>query len=111
MAGVVHLPQPAADNNSTFVFTNPDSHENPAFHGKHKFRYRENVTVRLSFDDCQTWPVSRVLEPGVSGYTDLAVGPDGTIYCVYERGGAEGFAFQRLTLARFNRAWIEAGGK
>jgi sialidase-1 len=108
MAGVVHLPQPIADNNSTFVFTNPDSHENPGFHGKHKFRHRENVTVRLSRDDCETWPVSRVLESGVSGYTDLTVGPDGTIYCVYERGGADGFAFQRLTLARFNRDWIES---
>ena len=109
MAGIVHLPQPLADNDSTFVFTNPDSRANPEFHGKHKFRHRENVTVRLSFDDCRTWPVSRVLEPGISGYTDLAVGPDGTIYCVYERGGADGFAFQRLSVARFNREWIEAG--
>ncbi|MEQ8785046.1 MAG: sialidase family protein [Pirellulaceae bacterium] len=108
MAGVVHLPRPPADNNSTFVFTNPDGHENPGLHGKHNFRHRENVTVRLSFDDCETWPVSRVLEPGVSGYTDLAVGQDGTIYCVYERGGEDGFAFQKLSLARFNRAWIEA---
>lgn len=108
MAGIVRLPQPFANNNSTFVFTNPDSRENSGFHGKHRFRHRENVTVRLSFDDCETWPVARSLEPGISGYTDLAVGPDGTIYCVYERGGADGFAFQRLTLARFNREWIEA---
>jgi sialidase-1 len=107
MAGIVHLPRPFADNDSTFVFTNPDSHKNPGVHGKHKFRHRENVTVRLSFDDCQTWPVSRVLEAGISGYTDLAIGKDGTVFCVYERGGADGFAFQRLTLARFNRAWIE----
>lgn len=107
MAGIVRLPKPFASNESTFVFTNPDSQNNPAFHGKNRFRHRENVTVRLSFDDCQTWPVSRVLEPGVSGYTDLAVGHDGTIFCVYERGGADGFAFQRLSVARFNRAWIE----
>jgi sialidase-1 len=52
-----------------------------------------------------------VLEPGISGYTDLSIGPDGTIYCVYERGGNAGFAFERLTVARFNRAWIEAGSK
>ena len=32
MAGIVHLPQPFADNDSTFVFTNPDSQENPNFH-------------------------------------------------------------------------------
>ncbi|WP_259633993.1 sialidase family protein [Stieleria sedimenti] len=100
-------PQRIADNDSTFLFTNPDSHENHGFHGKNKFRHRENVTVRMSFDDCETWPVSRVLEPGVSGYTDLAVGKDGTIYCVYERGGDDGFAHKHLTMARFNREWLE----
>jgi sialidase-1 len=109
MAGIVHLPQPFAHNDSTFVFTNPDSRGNSGLHGKHNFRHRENVTVRMSSDDCQTWPVARRLEEGISGYTDLAVGPDGTIYCIYERGGADGFAFERLTLARFNREWIEAG--
>ena len=106
-AGIVHLPQPFADNDSTFVFTNPYSESNPDFHAKNNFRYRENVTVRLSYDDCATWPVSRVLDPGVSGYTDLAVGKDGMIYCIYERDGDKGMAYKYLTLARFNRDWIE----
>jgi sialidase-1 len=109
MAGITHLPRPFAENDKTFVFTNPDSQKNPKLHGKHNFRFRENVTVRMSYDDCESWPVSRVLEAGVSGYSDLAVGKDGTVYCVYERGGQEGMAFQHLTLARFNRGWIEAG--
>ncbi len=99
MAGIVHLPPPFAGNNGTFVFTNPDSHTNPGLHGTHNFRHRENVTVRVSKDDCETWPISRVLEPGISGYTDLAVGRDGIIYCIYERGGEDGFAFQRLSVA------------
>lgn len=109
MAGILHLPQPYADNDSTFVFSNPDSRDNPAVHGRHNYRARENVTVRLSKDDCSTWPIARRLEEGISGYTDLAVGPDGTIHCIYERGGAKGFAYEKLTLARFNREWIEAG--
>ena len=107
MASIARLPQPYADNDSTFLFCNPDSSSNPAFHGKHKFRHRENVTIRMSVDDCQTWPKSRVLQSGISGYSDLAVGPDGTIYCAYERGGADGFAHQHLTIARFNREWLE----
>lgn len=111
MAGIVQLPQPFADNDSTFVFTNPNSEKNPKVHGKNDFRYRENVTARLSYDDCGSWPVSRVLEPGISGYTDLAIGKDGTIFCVYERGGEKGMAYGKLTVARFNRAWIEAGDK
>jgi sialidase-1 len=107
MAGIVHLPKSFADNDSTFLFSNPYSENNPGKHGKNEFRHRENLTIRLSTDDCATWPVSRPLEPGISGYSDLAVGQDGTIYCAYERGGADGFAYQYLTLARFNRAWVE----
>ena len=107
MAAIIQLPQPFANNNSTFVFSNPDSSENPEFHGRHKFRHREDVTIRMSTDDCRTWPVSRVLQPGVSGYSDLAVGADGTVFCLYERGGEDGFAHRHLTMARFNREWIE----
>ncbi|PHQ37004.1 sialidase family protein [Rhodopirellula bahusiensis] len=108
MAAIAQLPKPFATNDGTFIFSNPDSSSNPAFHGKNRFRHRENVTIRLSTDDCQTWPVSRVLQPGISGYSDLAVATDGTIYCLYERGGDDGFAHKHLTMARFNREWIEA---
>jgi sialidase-1 len=67
--------------------------------------------VRLSYDECATWPVSRVLEPDIAGYSDLAVGPDGTIYCFFERGGGGGSAFRTefLTLARFNLEWLSNG--
>lgn len=57
-------------------------------------------------------PRSRVLEPGTSGYSDLAVGPDGTIYCFYECGSTDGkdhFATRVLTLARFNLEWLSDG--
>ena len=30
-----------------------------------------------------------------------------TNYCLHERGGDDGFAYQHLTMARFNREWIE----
>jgi len=65
----------------------------------------------LSYDEGHTWPVSKVLEPGISGYADLAVGPGGTIYCLYEHGGVEGNAFDSayLTLARFNLEWLTDG--
>ena len=62
--------------------------------------------MRISTDDCRTWSKSRVIDPGTSGYSDLAVGPDGSIYCLYERGGDQGFAWESLTLARFNREWV-----
>ena len=50
----------------------------------------------------------RVLEPGPSGYSDLAVGPDRTIYCFYEKGAAKQNHFYpgSLTLARLSLAWL-----
>jgi sialidase-1 len=68
-------------------------------------RERKNLTVKLSRDDGATWAMSRALEPGPSAYSDLAVTPDGTIYCLYERG--EKGPYERLTLARFNVEWLK----
>ena len=90
------------------VFANPDSKEprdpeNPDGNWK-----RHNMTVRLSEDEGATWPYERVIEPGVSGYSDLAVGPDGTIYLVYEDGTPtdRGTHVQYLTVASFDADWI-----
>jgi sialidase-1 len=47
---------------------------------------RRNVTVRASFDDAQTWPVSRVLHAGPGAYSDLAVLANGQIACLFEAG-------------------------
>ena len=49
-------------------------------------RDRKNLSVKLSYDEGDTWPVNKSLEPSwTSGYSDLAAGPDGTVYCLYER--------------------------
>jgi sialidase-1 len=47
---------------------------------------RVNMTVRASFDEGDTWPVSHVIHPGPSGYSDLAVLANGEIACVFEAG-------------------------
>ena len=108
MAALIGLPQPFAANDSTFVFVNPDSQRNKQDFGWR--RSRENLTARISSDDCRTWSDSRVVDPGISGYSDLAVGQDGAIYCVYERGGDRGHAWKCVTLARFNREWVVGRG-
>lgn len=68
---------------------------------------RERMTVRLSYDECQTWPVARVLYAGPSAYSDLAVAPDMTICCLYERAAEH--PYESLTLARFNLGWLTNG--
>ncbi len=90
-----------AKDKSRILFANPD---NPMG------RQRKNVSVRLSYDDGKTWAATKSLEPGASGYSDLAVGPDGTIYCFYERGADDGMYRTRfLTVARFNLEWLTGG--
>jgi len=97
--------------NGDVLFANPDSRDNPwRAPGRTPNAARENLTVRLSRDDGQTWPVSRVIEPGNAGYSDMAVEPDGTIWCLYERGGRM-FQEERMTIARFDRQWIEGAGR
>jgi sialidase-1 len=96
---------------SRILFVNPDS-----AHGEEKTKWggreRKNVTVRLSYDDRRTWPVAKVIEPGPSGYSDVAVGADGTVYLLFERTGAQGlgaFSPGFIGLAKFNLTWLTNG--
>ena len=88
----------------TLLFSNPHTlardaagREIPGEKGK-----RENLAIKLSRDDGKTWSVSRTLDPGPSAYSDLAVLPDGTVVCLYEKGAD-------IVAARFNLSWVESG--
>jgi sialidase-1 len=65
---------------------------------------RENLTLRISPDDGATWPYSRVLDPGIAGYSDLAAGPDGSILCLYEGGSSDTGGFPWIAFVRVKRA-------
>lgn len=103
MASIVRLSLKPASDKNRILFANPDNlsradgKEVPGGH-----RDRKNLSVKLSYDEAQTWPVNKVLEPGASAYSDLAVLPDGTILCFYERS-------KLLTVARFNLEWLTDG--
>jgi sialidase-1 len=109
MASLCRLP----GDRSRLVFANPHNLERAA--GKAvpgQGRDRKNLAVRLSYDDGKTWPVSKSLEPGPSGYSDLAAGPGGVIHCFYERGrsGGEGLSPTGvLTLATIDLDWLTDG--
>ncbi len=94
------------------LFANPDNLSRAD--GKEapgKSRDRKNVTVQLSYDESKTWKVKKPIDVGYSGYSDLAVLPDGTILLLYERSaeGAKQFAPIALTVARFNLEWLTDG--
>jgi sialidase-1 len=99
----------AIQGKGQLLFCNPDSSTSG---GKSLGKPRKNLTVRLSDDGGKSWPISRVIEPGIAGYCDLAASPDGTtIYCLFERGGLKGNMFHTefLSLARFPISWLKSG--
>lgn len=110
MAGIVRVREPKDGKPGCLAFSNP--HNLVRNDGKEvagKSRDRKNVSIKLSYDEGQTWPVNKSLESGFSGYSDLAALDDGTILCLYERGSTDGnsnYRTGRLTVARFNEAWV-----
>lgn len=82
------------DGKHFVLFSNPAS------------KQREKMTIRLSQDNCKTWPAAKELYPGPAAYSDLVVLPDGTVGCLYERG--EKSAYERIAFARFPLEWLLA---
>lgn len=69
--------------------------------------YRADMTMRLSYDDGGTWPVSRLVRAGAAGYSQLAVLPDGTILLAFETGVDD--LREGIALARVDLAWLTDG--
>lgn len=111
MASLLRLNQHSADGSAIFLFANPDNLENELTPGGGNLRHdRKRVTVKLSTDECQSWRISRILEAGPSGYSDLAEATDGTILCIYENGMLDRMTDTRaLTVARFDLDWLQTG--
>jgi sialidase-1 len=92
---VVRYTSAARHGKSRILFSNPASTK------------RENMTVRLSCDDGKTWPLVGCLYAGPSAYSCLAVLPDMSIGCLYERGAQR--AYEKITFARFTLEWLSGG--
>ncbi len=68
---------------------------------------RKRLTLKMSMDEGCTWPISKVLEEGPSGYSDLAVLSDGTILCLYEAEIVSRMGDDRyIRLARLDLEWL-----
>ena len=85
---------PGSTNRSVLLFSNPASESK-----------RVNLTVRASFDEGQTWPVSRVLHGGPAAYSDLAVLGNGQIACLYEAGSTN--AYETIVFRSFPLASLQ----
>ena len=83
-------------------------------HGKNRLlfsnpasRVREKMTVKMSTDEARSWPVARLVNEGLSGYSDMAVLPDMSVGMLYENG--EKAYNEKITFARFTLEWLTQG--
>ncbi|MHC4622888.1 MAG: sialidase family protein [Planctomycetota bacterium] len=95
-ASLLRYTSEAEDRRNRLLFSNPASRKE-----------RCKMTVRLSYDEGGTWPVSKLICAGPSAYSCLAVLPDGDIACLYEAG--QEHPYETITFARFTLEWLTDG--
>lgn len=102
------VPREIAGRAGVLLFSNPDNDARNVEIGPNHYCDRRNMTVKLSLNDGTDWAKSLVIEPGFSGYSDLCVSPDGTVYCLYERGAVTSYYDPAaICLACFDlRPWL-----
>ncbi len=67
---------------------------------------RKNVSVLMSYDEGQTWPVRKSIYAGPSAYSALSVMNDGSIGMYYEVGEYETY---QMYFTRFTLDWLTDG--
>ena len=90
------------DGRSRVLFANPDNAG-----ARYGAVERTKMTVRISYDEAQTWPVKKLIHAGPSSYSALVRLPDGDVGLVFEGGEKhrrEWIRFMRLPLA-----WLAEG--
>ncbi|MCP4247603.1 MAG: exo-alpha-sialidase, partial [bacterium] len=67
MASLIRLSAAPESDKNRILYAHPDSSE-PRDPARPESNFvRQNVSVKLSYDEGETWPVSKPLEPGISG--------------------------------------------
>ncbi|MDB6040067.1 MAG: hypothetical protein JWM99_3908 [Verrucomicrobiales bacterium] len=89
-AGLLQLEYGSAYPGDFFIFCNPASQTQ-----------RTNGTIRLSFDQGETWPIAKVLYPGSFSYSCLTPISGNVVGCLFERDG-----MKKISFARFSVEWI-----
>ncbi len=92
-----------ANGHIRLLFLNPASQEQ-----------RASMTVRVSLDEGETWPASKVLYAGPSAYSCLAPLPGGEAACLYEAGVEnpyERIVFERFSVDELVKSYSAASGQ
>ena len=67
---------------------------------------RKNVSILISYDESNTWPIKKTIHLASSAYSSAAVLPDGRVAVYYERGNGSGYD---MTCAIMTLDWITDG--
>lgn len=94
MAGLKRIPDGVVSTKDVLLYSSPD--------WKGGFRFK--MTVWASFNGASTWPVKRLIDPGLSAYSSIAVNDDGMIFLLYE--GGEKQLQDEINIAVFNLKWL-----
>jgi sialidase-1 len=86
-ASLLAVPGPDRPEKALLIFSNPASREG-----------RRSLTVRQSFDEGKTWPVSREVYAGSAAYSCLARIAKGRIAVLFERDDYKKITFTEFAL-------------
>ena len=108
MASIIKSNQDSENNIKDIVFINPDNLENNMIPPGHNLRHdRKRLTVKLSEDDAKTWSISKVIEEGPSGYSDVAQLKSGIFICIYECEIVERICDDKyVRVTKFDKNWL-----
>lgn len=65
---------------------------------------RDHMTVKISYDEGDTWSPGKAIYPGSAAYSDLVLLRDLTVGLLYERD-----TYGEIAFARFNLEWLTDG--
>ncbi len=94
-ASILRFTKDGEHDRDRVLFLNPASED------------RENMAVRMSYDEAKSWSGPRTLYDGPAAYSDMAVLPDLTVGALYERGRL--WPYRRIVFTRMEIEWISGG--
>jgi sialidase-1 len=94
-ASILRFTTEADGDRNRLLFSNPGA------------PYRGEFTIRMSYDEGVTWPVSKLVYQGAAGYSSLAVLSDHSILALFETGKYD--LRESITLIKINMDWLTDG--
>ena len=91
-----------------YTSVNQGHNKNRLLHSVPYGNSRRDVTVYVSYDEGETWPVSKVIVPYSSAYSSLCVLPDGTIG-LYVEEIPDGTSAYMTAFYNFSLEWLTDG--